>query len=189
VPGLAGVIELLLEGDVVDEDPDMPPEVDVSAPEPDELLPAPEVPELPRPEGDEEDPGRVDGALGIELDEPGRALEVDEPGMVELSEEAPEPVVPEAPEDPDKPLPAVPDAPDDVSLPIVLPLFKAPEPVVPAPGVVVAPAAGLAEDAPVAEPPPVPDDEPNDCAMATPADRDKRTAIAVCFFIFHSSTC
>jgi hypothetical protein len=173
VPGLAGVIELLLEGDVVDEDPDMPPE----------------VPELPRPEGDEEDPGRVDGALGIELDEPGRALEVDEPGMVELSEEAPEPVVPEAPEDPDKPLPAVPDAPDDVSLPIVLPLFKAPEPVVPAPGVVVAPAAGLAEDAPVAEPPPVPDDEPNDCAMATPADRDKRTAIAVCFFIFHSSTC
>lgn len=174
VPGLAGVAELL-DGDVVDE----------SAPEPEVLLPVPDVPELPRPEGDD-DPGRVDGALGIELDDPGAVLDVDEPGMLELSEEAPEPVVPEAPEDPDKPLPAVP---DEVSLPIVLPLFKAPEPVVPAPGVVEAPAAGLAEEAPVAALPAAPEEVPSDCAMATPADRDKRTAIAVCFFIFHSSTC
>lgn len=191
VPGLAGVAELLLGGDVVDEDPDMPPEVDESAPEPEVLLPVPDVPELPRPEGGDDDPGRVDGALGVELDDPGAVLDVDEPGTLELSEDAPEPVVPEAPEDPDKPLPAVPDAPDEVSLPIVLPLFNAPELVVPAPapGVVEAPAAGLAEDAPVAELPAAPEDVPSDCAMATPADRDKRTAIAVCFFIFHSSTC
>lgn len=190
VPGLAGVAELLLDGDVVDEDPDMPPEVDESAPEPEVLLPVPDVPELPRPEGGGgEDPDRVDGALGIELDDPGAVLDVDEPGMLELSEDAPEPVVPDAPDDPDKPLPAVPDAPDEVSLPIMLPLFNAPEPAVPAPGVVEAPAAGLAEDAPVAELPAAPEDVPSDCAMATPADRDKRTAIAICFFIFHSSTC
>lgn len=189
VPGLAGVAEPLLDGDEVDEDPDMPLEVDESAPGPEVLLPVPDVPELPRPEGDDDDPGSVDGALGMELDDPGAVLDVDEPGMLELSEDAPEPVVPEAPEDPDKPLPEVPDAPDEVSLPIVLPLFNAPEPVVPAPGVVEAPAAGLAEDAPVAALPAAPDDVPSDCAMATPADRDKRTAIAVCFFIFHSSTC
>jgi hypothetical protein len=185
-------VELVLDGDEVDEEPPMvdeepeaPPELDESEPKPDELLPAPDVPELPRPDDDDEDPGRVDdedpGKLdvvpGIELDDPGLVLEVDEPGMLELPEEDPEPDVPEAPEDPDMPLPEDPDmplpeAPDDVSLPIEPP--------------VVAPVDGLAEVPPIVEllPP-----APVDCAIATPADMDRRTAIAVSFFIFHSSTC
>lgn len=180
---------------MVDEEPEVPPDVDESEPE---LLPVPEVPELPRPEDDDEDPGKVDDdddpgrvevVPGIELDEPGMVLELDEPGMLELPDDEPVPVVPEAPDDPDMPLPEDPDMPllEDPDMPLLdvlegVSLLDEPLPV-------VAPADGLAEVPPNAELPPAPEVEPVDCAMATPADRDRRTAIVVSFFIFHSSIC
>lgn len=144
VPGPV-VDGVALDGDVLLEEPDLPPELDVSGPMPGEVLPVPELPML-----DDDEP-------------------VDDPGMAELSEEVPEPMVPEAP-----------DAPDGVSL------LMAPDDA--APGVVDAPADGLVEVASLVELPAPPDDGATVCAMLIPADRDNRTAIAVCFFIVHSST-
>jgi hypothetical protein len=205
VPGLAGVVEPVLDGDDVDEEPEVPPmvddepnappEVDESEPVPDVLLPAPDVPEVPRLEDD--DPGRVDVVPGIELDDPGVVLEVDEPGVLDVSE----PDVPDAPDDPDMPLledPGIP-LPEDPDMPLPedpdIPLPDEPLMLPPVvldgvsllvePPLVEAPDDGLADVPPIVELLPA----PVDCAMATPADSDKRTAIVVSFFIFHSSMC
>jgi hypothetical protein len=163
-------VEPVLDGDDVDEEPEVPPiddeeplpEVDESEPEPDELLPEPDVPALPRPD-DEEDPGRDVDEPGIELEDPG-VVELDEPGVLDVSDEDPEPLVPDAPDEPDMPLPEDPD----------MPLLEAPD-------------DGLLDDVPPMDEPPLEPDD--DCAIATPADRDRRTATAVSFFIFHSSIC